>query len=74
MSLLQKWFYWLLAFISIIVFLLHNMGPYTGQLRLIAYILFTILCAALLIKSRESKAKIAGIIVFYLVIGIGGYF
>ena len=69
-----KRFYVLLATISIIVFSFHKIGPFEGQLRLVGLILFTILCIGLVVENKESKAKIIGIIVFYLVIGVVGYF
>lgn len=46
-----------LTIIAIIVLILQKFGPLAGQLRLVGFTLFTILCAALLSKIEELKEK-----------------
>ena len=69
-----KRFYVFLAITAFIVLFLHKIGPYEGQLRLVGFILFTILCIGLAVENKESKAKMIGVIIFFLVFGVGGYF
>ena len=69
-----KRFYVFLTITVFFVLFLHKIGPYEGQLRLVGFILFTILCIGLAVENKESKAKMIGVIIFFLVFGVGGYF
>ncbi|MGD6858003.1 hypothetical protein ACQCVO_23485 [Bacillus infantis] len=55
-----------LTIIAILVLILHKIGPLAGQLRLIGFSLFTILCAALVIENRRTKGKALAAIVYFL--------
>ena len=59
-------FYIPLTIISIIVLMLHKIGPLAGQLRLVGFALFTILCIALVIENRRSKGKALAAIFYFL--------
>jgi hypothetical protein len=67
-------FYIPLAVISFIVLLLDKAGPFVGQLRIVGFVLFTILCVGLIIHNKGSKAKILGVIIFYLILGVANFF
>lgn len=62
-------FYIPLAIISIIVLILHKVGPLEGKLRLIGLALFILLCGSLIVFNRDSKGKVFGAII-YLVLGL----
>jgi hypothetical protein len=62
-------FYIPLAIISIIVLILHKIGSFAGQLRLVGFALFTILCVALVIENKRSKGKALAAI-FYCLFGL----
>jgi hypothetical protein len=62
-----NWVYIPLTVISITVLILHKVGPYAGQLRHIAFALFTILCLALLMQNKNSKGKIFGAILYFII-------
>jgi hypothetical protein len=55
-----------LTIIAIIVLILHKIGPLAGQLRLVGFALFTILCAVLFIENRRTKGKALAAIVYFL--------
>ncbi|MBT2641487.1 hypothetical protein J7I80_04565 [Bacillus sp. ISL-41] len=59
-------FYIPLAIFSIIVLILHKIGPFSGQLRLVGFALFTILCVALVTENRRSKGKALAAIFYFL--------
>ncbi|MCP1156810.1 hypothetical protein [Bacillus infantis] len=54
-----------LTIIAIIVLILQKFGPLAGQLRLVGFTLFTILCAALVIENRRTKGKVFAAIVYF---------
>lgn len=62
-------FYIPLTIISIIVLMLHKIGPFAGQLRLVGFAIFTILCVALVLENRKSKGK-AFMAIFYFLFGL----
>ncbi|MCM3575351.1 hypothetical protein M3172_19305 [Mesobacillus subterraneus] len=59
-------FYIPLAIISIIVLILHKIGPFAGQLRLVGFALFAVLCVALVIENRRSKGKALAAFLYFL--------
>lgn len=54
-----------LTIIAIIVLILQKFGPLAGQLRLVGFTLFTILCATLVIENRRTKGKVFAAIVYF---------
>jgi hypothetical protein len=62
-------FYIPLTIISIIVLMLHKIGPFAGQLRLVGFALFTVLCVALVFENWRSKGK-ALVAIFYFLFGL----
>jgi hypothetical protein len=62
-------FYITLTIISIIVLILHKIGPFAGQLRLVGFALFTMLCVALILGNRKSKGKVL-VAIFYFLFGL----
>jgi hypothetical protein len=45
---------------------LEKNGPFAGKLRLIGFVLFTIVCIAFAIENKHSKGKIVGVILYFL--------
>jgi hypothetical protein len=62
-----NWDYIPLTLISITVLILQKVGPYAGQLRDIAFALFTILCLALIMQNKNSKWKIFEAILYFII-------
>jgi hypothetical protein len=56
-----------LAVISIIVWAIDRSGIY--QMDIVAFILFTILCLFLVFAVRDSKWKITGVIIYWVLFG-----
>ncbi|PLR70688.1 hypothetical protein [Bacillus sp. UMB0728] len=55
-----------LTIIAIIVLILHKTGPLAGQLKLVGFTLFTMLCAVLVIENRRTKGRAVAAIVYFL--------
>jgi hypothetical protein len=65
-----NWFYVPLALAAVTVMILNRSGPWEGQLRTIAFVLFTILCISFLVLFRNSKWRIFGVLIYYIFFGL----
>jgi hypothetical protein len=61
-----NWFYIPLAIISIIVLILHMTGPLEGQLGVVGFALFTVLCVSIIVFNKDSKGNIFGAILYFI--------
>ena len=56
--------------VSTFVLALNNVGPFQGQLRMLGFSLFTLLCILIGIMIRKSPWKVAGTIAYWLIFGL----
>ncbi|KQL52499.1 hypothetical protein AN964_02390 [Heyndrickxia shackletonii] len=64
-----------IAIITILIFstflhALNKFGPFEGQLRMVGFSLFTLLCVCIGIMVRKSPWRMVGTIAYWLIFGL----
>ncbi|OIK14262.1 hypothetical protein BIV60_12210 [Bacillus sp. MUM 116] len=56
--------------IATFVLALNKVGPFQGQLRMLGFSLFTLLCICIGIMNRKSPWRVVGTIAYWLIFGL----
>ncbi|WP_121614193.1 hypothetical protein [Mesobacillus foraminis] len=56
--------------LGVIIIGLQNTAQYGEVLRVIGFILFTILCLLMAVENRKSKGKVIVVLFFWLILGV----
>jgi hypothetical protein len=65
-----KTFLMVLFMLGVIIIGLQNTTQYGETLRVIGFVLFTILCILIAVENRGSKGKVTVVVLFWLILGV----